>query len=49
MSLMGTDQVFAVEFEDHLVGVHRADNVCIDICNCVTDDFEVNNRPLGSP
>jgi hypothetical protein len=40
MSLMGIDEVFAVELEDHPVGVHGADDVCIDICNCVTGDFE---------
>ena len=44
MSLPVAHQVFPAELEDHLSGADGADDVCIDICNCVAGDFE-RKRP----
>ena len=39
-------QVFPAELEDHL---SVADDVCIDICECIGGDFERNDPPRGFP
>jgi hypothetical protein len=44
MSLPRAHESFAAEFEDHLSGADGANDVCIDICNCITGDFE-RERP----
>jgi hypothetical protein len=40
MSLTRADQVFTVEFENHLAGAHGSDDVCVDVCNCIASDFK---------
>jgi hypothetical protein len=45
MSFPRAHQIFAAELENYLSGVHGADDVCVDICNCIAGDFK-SERPV---
>jgi hypothetical protein len=49
MSLTRADQVFTVKFEDHLAGAHGADDVCVDIGNCIASDFKRERPAMRVP
>jgi hypothetical protein len=40
ISLTCAEQVFTVEFEDHFVGTHDPDNICVYIRDRVAGDFK---------
>jgi hypothetical protein len=44
MSLTCADQVFTVEFEDHFVGTHNPNNICVNIRDRIAGDLK-GERP----
>jgi len=49
MSLSRAHEVFTAELENHLSGVHDADDVCVHICDCIAGDFKRERPTLRVP